>query len=82
MSARTIHETILQNKFISLLLLRRALIEENYEACAALVSAAKYYQSTSKEIRKVLTNPDLHPENLEIDEEPVITAGKQKVSER
>jgi hypothetical protein len=82
MLASSIRETMNRNKFFSLVLLRRAILEENYEACAALIASARYYKASAKEIRKILASAETHPENIDIDDEVSVKAAPQKVSER
>lgn len=58
-------EVVKQKKILTLLLLRRALIREDYESCSALIRTAKKYNSSVREIRSLLTAPGVHPENFE-----------------
>lgn len=58
-------EMMKQKKILTLLLLRRALIREDYELCPALIRAAKKYNSSVREIRSLLAAPGVHPENFE-----------------
>jgi len=68
-------EVVKQHKFRTLILLRRALIEEKYELCPALIRAAKRLRSSSVEIRGVLKSPLIHPENLDMEGTLLMTSG-------